>query len=65
MLLRPVYVSRPKFKGYRETLATTNRVVLAGEVNLKNEDKILKNNENTVRQKVKEIGGGTTRISLE
>ena len=41
-----------------ETLATTNRVVLAGEVNLKkNEEKITEEViEKTVRDKVKEIG---------
>ena len=41
-----------------ETLATTNRVVLAGEVNIKkNEDNITPDViEKTVREKVKEIG---------
>ncbi|MBD22730.1 MAG: methionine adenosyltransferase [Alphaproteobacteria bacterium] len=41
-----------------ETLATTNRVILAGEVNLKkNENKITRDLiEKTVREKVKEIG---------
>ena len=41
-----------------ETMATTNRVIVSGEVNIKKNQKLVSSEiiENAIRQKVKEIG---------